>query len=469
MSLANNDGDPRKAAKSFASKQTYQSVGMSMLAAGLTHGMLEHFGLATDVTKVVEFADHAANQGVTMASRMATDTDTIFTGRTDGKAALLGSIAGTIGGYLSTKIGTWYKGSEATAVDAISHKILHAIKGGTEGLIISLGDGGLDAEGLGKVVAGAAGGFISEVVADTLMPTGGIDRMAPGDRPDYSDNQIRQTQAIARMVTGAIAYAAGMSADEMGVAMFSATTSLDHNFAPSARSAGAMAEEEQKGDDAEIAEEPAPALSIGGREFSPDDGALTPRRYSAREAELKAIENNKLLSEMIAGNQFNPFFKASDHPYVDVKQAGLTAYNKTQSELGSSACSKKQSGLELTDYERTVRRDDRMEHQRYWRQMGGYAAGLGVGMAALATAPVSMPLAVGLALTGGAIDGAASLNYTVNSRTDVAIVAGSSIFGGAMLFVPGVKMEVLAAHGHWFRKLRTRVLGKLCSRPREKR
>ena len=76
--------------------------------------------------------------------------------------------------------------------------------------------------------------------------------------------------------------------------------------------------------------------------------------------------------------------------------------------------------------------------------MGGYVAGAGVGMTALATAPVSVPLAVGLALVGGAIDGAASLNYNINSKTDAAIVAGSTLLGGATLFLPGSGIEVSA-------------------------
>ncbi len=261
MSLANNEGDPRKAAKSFTSRDTLQSVGMSMLSAGITHGLLSGFDLPTDVSTINTFGGHAANQGANMASRITTDLT--FTGRTDGVAATLGAIAGTIGGYVSTKIGVWYKGSEGTAIESIAHKTLHAIKGGTEGLIISLGSGGLDAKALGKVVAGAAGGFISEVVADTIAPT----HNALGETQNYSDKQIRQTQAAARMVVGTIAFAAGMNAEEMGIAMFSATTSLDHNFAASAKAylgvEGGELEEEKKPDVSKTGDEETTTEALG--------------------------------------------------------------------------------------------------------------------------------------------------------------------------------------------------------------
>ena len=107
ISLVNNEGDPRKAAKAFASRDTFQSLGMSMLSAGLTYSALDTFGLATDATKVVDFADHVANQGVNMGVRVAIDLG--VHGKTDGISAGLGAVAGTIGGYM----GCFEKSSES--------------------------------------------------------------------------------------------------------------------------------------------------------------------------------------------------------------------------------------------------------------------------------------------------------------------------------------------------------------------
>ena len=233
MSLANNEGDPRKAAKAFASRDTFQSLGMSMLSAGLTYGMLKFFELPTDVTKLVEISDHAANQGVNMGVRMTMDT--AFTGKTDGVAAGLGAVAGTIGGYLSTKIGQWYAKTPQSFEASLSHKIQHFVNGAGQGMIMGLND--KDGEALGKMIAGAAGALAAETYADWAMPTGGS--ALPGstgsglNQTDHAA-KIRQTQAAARFMAGATAYALGMNAEQIGVAMVTANIALDHNFAPSA-------------------------------------------------------------------------------------------------------------------------------------------------------------------------------------------------------------------------------------------
>lgn len=118
------------------------------------------------------------------------------------------------------------------------------------------------------------------------------------------------------------------------------------------------------------------------------------------------------------------------------------AYVKKQAELGTLAQGKHKRGEILSAYERQVRTDDRRETQRYWKQMAGNAGGIGLGVASFMTAPVSVPLAVGLAMSGAALEGSAALSYTINSKRDVAIVAGSAIVGGATMFLPGSGIEV---------------------------
>ncbi len=71
------------------------------------------------------------------------------------------------------------------------------------------------------------------------------------------------------------------------------------------------------------------------------------------------------------------------------------AFNQKQAELAQEAKFKKNSGVELTAYEREVRTDARVERQRYWKQMGGYAAGVALAVGAVFTAPVSLTAARG--------------------------------------------------------------------------
>ncbi|MES2608309.1 MAG: hypothetical protein V4544_06240 [Pseudomonadota bacterium] len=287
LSLANNGFDPQKSAKAFASTETLQSVGMSMLLAGMTHGILEHFELATDVSTLTTLEGQAANQGVNMAVKMSTDL--AFTRRTDGVAATLGAVAGTIGGYVSTKIGTWYKGSEGAAVDAISHKLLHALKGAGEGIIVGSAKG-MNADMLGKAVAGAAGALIAETTADIFTPTGGI-----GDK-GYDRTRIRQTQAAARIVTGAIAFAVGMSADDIGMAIFSANTSLDHNFGASAANHIGVKTDTKD----EIVDESALKSDAEANGISPEEQALvrTKLQHLSNESLGKTPTAAELITEM---------------------------------------------------------------------------------------------------------------------------------------------------------------------------
>ena len=138
-SLLNNEGDPRRAAKAFASVDTLQSMGISMLAAGLTYGALnglnqiDGVAIPTEVTKVVDLADHAVHQGVNATVKVTMDLG--IHGKADGVAAGLGAVAGTIGGYLSTKIGQWYTNSSFTFEASVAHKAAHFFNGAGQGLI----------------------------------------------------------------------------------------------------------------------------------------------------------------------------------------------------------------------------------------------------------------------------------------------------------------------------------------------
>ncbi len=286
LSLANNGFDPEKSAKAFASVDTLQSMGISMLAAGLTYGALnglnqiDGVAIPTEVTEVIDIADHAVHQGV--AAGVHTVMDLGIHGKADVVAAGLGAVAGTIGGYLSTKIGQWYTNTPNTFEACVAHKAAHFFNGAGQGLIMGLD--GNDSEALGKMVAGATGALAAEIYADWAMPTGGT-ALDGATHPQYSATQIRQTRAAAQFVAGSIAYAMKMNAEQIGVAVVTANVALDHNFAPSAlRAAGYLgAEGTEPEEDAEVAEisksgdkEAKSGGHLGFGENEPASGRMSP-------------------------------------------------------------------------------------------------------------------------------------------------------------------------------------------------
>jgi hypothetical protein len=279
MAVVNAEGDPRKAAKAFLSTDTLKSTGMSMLTAGATYGLLSGLELPTNISELKDLGDHALNQGVNSVVKIGADLAT--SGRVDGTAVALGAVAGTIGSYLSTKIGDWHGGALNTAENELVHDVLHTLKGAGEGYIVG-GEKGM--------AAGALGAFVAEKTAKFMMPTGGINREGAVN-PKYTDDMKRKTMAIARLVTGMVAFSTGMSADQIDVAMLSANTSLDHNFA------GTVGKSLEK-DEKEPADENA-GLSIDGKKFKPryntrlytDDGYESDTSYAFRMT-LEKCEND---------------------------------------------------------------------------------------------------------------------------------------------------------------------------------
>ncbi len=305
-SLLNNEGDPRRAAKAFASVDTLQSVGISMLAAGLTYGALnglnqiDGVAIPTEVTEVVDIADHAVHQGV--AAGVHTVMDLGIHGKANVVAAGLGAVAGTIGGYLSTKIGQWYTNTPNTFEACVAHKAAHFFNGAGQGLIMGLD--GNDSEALGKMVAGAVGAVAAEIYADWSMPTGGS--ALPGHKgsglsqTDHA-TKVRQTRAAAQFVAGSIAYGMKMNAEQIGVAVVTANVALDHNFAPSAlRAAGYLGADGTEPEDAEVAgisksgdEEAVAGGHLGFGDNEPASGRMSPTSkgmYQNIEAAQKEIE-----------------------------------------------------------------------------------------------------------------------------------------------------------------------------------
>jgi hypothetical protein len=257
VALLNSKGDPIAAINSLCNKNTLKSLGITMATASIMHGVSDYFDIWGKTAETL--ADHAAHQSINAGARLAAEAS--IAGRTDGRGIAISALAGTLGGALSSKIGNLYaSGDISKAVgdaDFFVHKVMHALKGAGEGFIIG-GEKGIR--------SGVLGAAVSEVVADIMAPTAGIAQKelsadqakSGGSRPrgygqKYTDFDIKRAQCIAKISVGALAFAAGFSAEEINIAVESATTSLEHNFATSAmRHAGAdmehqnLAPEEQE-------------------------------------------------------------------------------------------------------------------------------------------------------------------------------------------------------------------------------
>lgn len=82
LSLVQNKGHLGKSLKAFASKETLKSLALSMVTAGVVHGLSDYFNLPSDISKITEFKDHVSSQAINMCTKMAAEA-TIY-GRTDG-------------------------------------------------------------------------------------------------------------------------------------------------------------------------------------------------------------------------------------------------------------------------------------------------------------------------------------------------------------------------------------------------
>lgn len=115
------------------------------------------------------------------------------------------------------------------------------------------------------------------------------------------------------------------------------------------------------------------------------------------------------------------------------------AYVKTQSILADNVNLKCAQGLTITDYERSVRTDDRREHQRVWKQVAVRGAGISISIAATLLAPVTV---TGMAATsavgaaGAVLEWYAAKDYKINNKFDYLDLAVPGVVGAALTLVP---------------------------------
>lgn len=154
------------------------------------------------------------------------------------------------------------------------------------------------------------------------------------------------------------------------------------------------------------------------------DGTLTPRRMDGLKSYLKAmheVDQRTLCGITISEKPKNPL------------EAFNEAYLKTQHELANDFKTKQESGRSLTEYEQTVLQHDQDFDARFFDRAAGHVGSVALGLASMHPA-LNVPARILMGAVGGGLGGLASVDYEVNTTTDAAIVAGSTLVGGA---VPG--------------------------------
>ncbi len=88
------------------------------------------------------------------------------------------------------------------------------------------------------ITAAVLGSFVAETVAEAISPTGGLGKLDAKDRPVYSQDRTQLTQDVARLTASMAALLAGMDEKDIAIAINTATTAVEYNFAASARKMG---------------------------------------------------------------------------------------------------------------------------------------------------------------------------------------------------------------------------------------
>ena len=212
VALAANKGDLGKALKSVKSKESLNSIGISMLSAGVAQGLNTCFKVPASASSIGTIGKHAAHHSIAMVSKMGAEA--AINRRTDGKGAALTAVASILGAKLANEIGDL---NACGKIDFMTHKVLHALKGAAGGLIVGGKDG---------MKAGALGAFVAEFVAEAITPTNGIDHK----HDTYSKKRVHITKEVSKVVAGLVAVAVGMDPADVSIAILEATTSVDNNF-----------------------------------------------------------------------------------------------------------------------------------------------------------------------------------------------------------------------------------------------
>lgn len=217
VSLVNNRGNIGKTLKELGSKKNIRSTAMSVVAAGLTGGILE--SLKNPETAVLNVAGGLASAQVVPAQLLpnlseniqrtavqtAVSTSLALASGEKKMAQIIqqgiqGAVASVVQSFAAQHIGAAYKAGE---IDTITHKLSHAIAGGFAGALFA------DDPGQGAL-AGATGAVIAELVAEGL-----------------SEALTTQTSAdLGRFAAGATAL---LAQQDVNTAIFAATTAVENN------------------------------------------------------------------------------------------------------------------------------------------------------------------------------------------------------------------------------------------------
>lgn len=200
VTLVNNKGHIGKTLKHLGKSEQVRALLTSMTAAALTYGICDQLGIAQAGDGITDGVFRTAVQtGVSAGIEVVTqhqDADkALLQGLRSAGASVMGaSVANILGDALA-----------AGDLDPFTHKVLHAIGGALQGVIISPKDASRAA------LAGATGAFVAEVVAESL--------------PSSIDLQTRANIGI--LSAGATAF---VTQQNVNIAGLTATVAAENNF-----------------------------------------------------------------------------------------------------------------------------------------------------------------------------------------------------------------------------------------------
>ena len=392
VSLVYNKGDILKAADKLANSGTLKNMATDVAFAAL---------LGTP-TSGASIGTHVMHQVRSAFIRMGVEG--AIHEKTDRKAWLKKAVINGFASFGASQVGALHR---AAVIDSATHKIAHAFIGGMTGKLMY---------GNKAITPGIIGAFVSESVAELMMPTYGIDDLSAKDKPNYTQEQKLLVHAIAKSSAVLIAAICGFDTEaHIAFAVQTATTSLMFNHGSSVDKAikknGTAQREEEE-------EEKAPALTIGGTEFDVVDRV---DNHPGRRKRSLSLTSLYLLDQ-------------KEQARADYK----TAQNSHDREIALTGALKADIALANRPIVKTVNQatDYAVENPG---KTSAYA-----GAALLSGGSVFAPtLGTGMFLgaAGGFVGSMTSHDFTINTSKDAASVAISTALGGlipapAKLFFP---------------------------------
>jgi len=224
-SIIANGGDVQAAVKSTFSKDGALALAAQIASAGV----LDKMGISMPNTNasVIQIADYSARKVlINSGMNVAFGREKLSDAFQNAGVNFLTDVVGILG---ANKIGSLYNNGEGT-IDFTTHKLAHGALG--------LGLGALK----GDAIAGALGGFVSELIADVTKDdvqkiTEKVLAIADAEGVAYDSDDFKmiireQVQATMNWGKVAAVVTAALARRDVNIALDVATNALENNFVP---------------------------------------------------------------------------------------------------------------------------------------------------------------------------------------------------------------------------------------------